>query len=293
MLLFPLCVSVPLWCKNMKDTILLVGHGSRDARGNEEIERFADMWRKAHPDWRIDLCFIEFADVLLDEGLDRAAGDSDRVIIVPLILNAAGHVKMEIPRHIAEARSRHAGVEFLYVRHLGVGEETLRAMQGQLGAVRKVLDVPDAKTTGVIVLGRGSSDMTANGEVARLARWMFEQSDHEIVDTAFTGITGPRLETAVQRQTRIGMTQIVVLPFYLFTGVLIERIRRQVERLKLQYPAIAFGLGSYIGFDEAIFGLADKRVAEARGEADGRVMMECEGCKYRAFAEEHGYGHCH
>ncbi len=276
----------------MSETILLVGHGSRDARGNEEIERFAAgfaaKWRTRRPDDRIEVCFIEFADVLLDKGMDRAAKNADRVIVVPLILNAAGHVKMEIPHHIAEARARHPAVEFVYARHLGVGEEILRAIQNQLAVLMKSTDAPDAKTTGVIVLGRGSSDMVANGDVAKLARWLFEQSDHEIVDIAFTGITWPKLETVVQRQVRIGMAQIIVLPLYLFTGVLIERIQQQMERLKTQYPAIAFGLGSSIGFDEAIFELADQRAAEARGATDKEVMMECDGCKYRAFAEEYG-----
>ena len=43
-----------------------------------------------------------------------------------------------------------------------------------------------------------------------------------MVVIAFTGITYPRLERVVQRQVLLGMTQIVVLPYYLFTGTLIE-----------------------------------------------------------------------
>ena len=93
----------------MSETILLVGHGSRAADGNREIEQFAQLWRERQPAWRIELCFIEFAEVLLDAGLTKAAQGSRRVIVVPLILNAAGHVKMEIPAHIAAARRRHPG----------------------------------------------------------------------------------------------------------------------------------------------------------------------------------------
>ena len=61
------------------------------------------------------------------------------------------------------------------------------------------LAMPDPKTTGVILLGRGSSDAGANGEVARTARWVLEDGHHELVDVAFTGVTFPRLETVVQR----------------------------------------------------------------------------------------------
>ena len=35
---------------------------------------------------------------------------------------------------------------------------------------------------------RGSSDAGANGELARMARWIFEDNDHELVDLAFEGV---------------------------------------------------------------------------------------------------------
>jgi len=275
-------------------TILLVGHGSRDARGNEEIARFADDWRARHPDWRIEVCFIEFADCLLDAGLDIAATDSQLVVVAPLILGAAGHVKMEIPHHIAQARRRHPDVTFRLARHLGATEELLQALRHELTRAMRQLDMPDPDTTGVVLLARGSSDMTANGEVAKLARWMEERTDHPWVEAAFTGITRPRLETAVQRQVRCGMTQMVILPCYLFTGVLIERIGRQLARLKRQYPTVAFASGNYIGFSDAVFTLLDQRVADALGNNDDAPrMLECDGCKYRALAATHDAGHHH
>jgi len=276
------------------DTILLVGHGSRDARGNEEITLFAERWRKRRANDRIEVCFIEFADPLLDQGLDVAAKNSDRVIVVPLILGAAGHVKMEIPHHIADARKRHPAVEFVMAKHLGVGSKVLAALQAELGKAMLALDAPDAKNTGVILLARGSSDKVANGEIAKMARWLFEATDHEMVDLAFTGITSPKVETVVQRQVVCGMKQVVVLPYYLYTGVLIERIARQVVRLRSQYPTTAFALAGYIGFDDAIYDLLDERVADAKGEGvDYPTMLECDGCKYRDFAEAHGVGHHH
>ena len=278
----------------MSETILLVGHGSRNIEGNLEIEAFADMWRKRQPQWRIEVCFIEFADVLLDQGLDRAAGNASRVIVVPLILNAAGHVKMETPAHIAQARLRNPDTEFIYVPNLGADDRILQILRRNLLKAMTAMEMPDPKNTGVIVLGRGSSDRAANGEVAKLARWLFEETHHELVDIAFTGITFPRLETVVQRQVKLGMTQIAVLPYYLFTGTLIARIRKQVERLRMQYPQVCFSLGEYFGFEEEIFQLLEERVqAVQSGTAQQLGTMPCDGCKYRAFAEEHGDHHHH
>jgi len=275
-----------------KTTILLAGHGSRNREGNDEIEKFAAQWREKHPDWRIEVCFIEHAEVLLNDGLDRAAKDAARVVLVPFILNAAGHVKMELPAALEAARERHPQVEFVVTRHLGMGRELFSVLQKQLDGLMKALAVPDPQTTGVILLGRGSSDAGANGELARMARWIFEENEHELVDLAFTGVTWPRLERVVQRHAILGMTQICIVPVYLFTGVLIERIKAQVERLQRQYPQIVFALGTHFGFDPGIFELVDTRVAHA-GETDGG-LLECDGCKYREAAEdEHLHDHSH
>lgn len=272
-------------------TYLLVAHGSRGRDGNRETLDFAAQWQARHPDWRIEVCFIEHADVLLDEGLDRAAAGAGTVVAIPFILNAAGHVKMELPAAVEAARARHPQVHFIVTRHLGMGRELFAVLQGQLDRLMKQLAVPDPQTTGVVLLGRGSSDAGANGELAKMARWLYEENEHELVDLAFTGVTWPRLETIVQRQARLGMMQIAIIPVYLFTGVLIERIGEQVARLRQQYPQLAFALGQHFGFDEGIFALLDARVSP---DALAGSLLECDGCKYRELAEaEHLHDHRH
>ncbi len=279
----------------MKTKILLVGHGSRNKNGNREIEEFAAVWRNKNPQWRIEVCFIEFAEVLVPQGLDNAAQGAEKVIVVPLILNAAAHVKMEIPHFIDEARKRHPAVEFVYARHLGATEAVLNILKRNLRKAMAAMDMPDPKNSGVILLGRGSSDRVANGEVAKMVRWLFEESEHELVELAFTGITHPRLETTLQRQVRLGMMQIVILPYYLFTGTLIERIKHQVERLQRQYPQITISMGNYFGFEDEIYALLNERVAACSdSDAPAYQMMECDGCSYRQNAEsEHHHHHDH
>lgn len=247
----------------MNTTVLLVGHGSRHQPGNAEIEKFSKQWQQQNPRWQIETCFIEFAEMMLDQGLDRAANSAQRVIVVPLILNAAGHVRAEIPHHIEHAAERHPGVEFVYASHLGAGEEMLAILKRNLRQTMLTMHMPDPQTTGVIILGRGSSDRQANGEIAKLARWLFEDSGHELINEAFTGISFPRLEKVVQRQVLLGVKQIAVLPYYLFTGTLMQRIGQQVVQLRSQYPGIVIECAGYFGFETEIFRLLDKHVQAA------------------------------
>jgi sirohydrochlorin cobaltochelatase len=213
-------------------------------------------------------------------------------LVLPLILNAAGHVKMEIPEAIEAARADQPGVRYLYGPHLGACDPILAILRRRLRQAMAALDMPDPTTTGVILLGRGSSDRGANGEVAKMARWLQEVSDHEMVEPAFTGITFPRLERVVQRQALIGLRQIVVLPYYLHTGTLMLRIARQVEHLRAQYPQLRFACGEHFGFEPEIFELLEQRVADLRaGLPDS--PLPCDGCRYREIAQAQGHGHSH
>ena len=275
-----------------EDTILLIGHGSREPEGNDEIHRFVAQWRARQPGWNIEVCFIEFAPPSLHDGLLHAARNARRVLVLPLILNAAGHVKMEIPEAIEHAREHCPGTEFLYGPHLTACDPILDVLRRNLRKCMSELDMPDPTTTGVVLLGRGSSDRQANGDVAKMARWLMEETDHELVDLAFTGITWPRLERAVQRQVMLGMKQVVVLPYYLFTGTLMQRIARQVDHLRQQYPQVRFAQSSYFGFEKEIFALLEQRVADLRaGVPDAK--LPCDGCKYREIAHDLGHGHSH
>jgi len=201
---------------------------------------------------------------------------------------------MEIPEALEAARLRHPKVNFIYARHIGADPLILTLMLRQLKSLMAELYFPDPKTTGVILLGRGSSDMAANSELAKLARWILESSEHELVDLAFTGISYPRIETAVMRQVKLGMMQVAILPFYLFEGRLMQRIGRQAEALQVQYPQIRFGVGPYIGFEPEIFALAETRVKEALGQKGEALLLECDGCSYReASAQASPHSHTH
>ena len=68
----------------------------------------------------------------------------------------------------------------------------------------------------------------------------------------------------------------------------------QVERLRGQYPHIAFALAEYFGFDAGIFHILDTRVADALAGTATAGLLECDGCKYREAAEEeHLHDHSH
>jgi len=88
------------------------------------------------------------------------------------------------------------------------------------------------------------------------------------------------------------MKQVVVLPYYLYTGTLLQRIARQVEHLRAQYPTIRFTSTAHFGHEKEIFELLEHRVAELRAGIP-EARLPCDGCKFREIAHDLGHAHSH
>ena len=84
--------------------------------------------------------------------------------------------------------------------------------------------------TCLVVIGRGTSDSDANGNVAKVARMLWEGIGFAHAEIGYSGVAHPRTEVALERAARLGFRRIVVFPYFLFTGVLVRRIYEAAER---------------------------------------------------------------
>lgn len=296
------------------EAILLVGHGSRDPEGNEELLRFAETVRKQATEYVIETCFLEFAKPTIGQGIDRCVGlGATRVVLVPIILFAAGHAKIHIPVEIDQAKTRYPHIEFVYGRPIGIHEKVLDILKARLneagfqpGSVKigenqdasGLLSNSNADTnflresdTAVLLLGRGSSDADANGDLVKMSRLFWEKMPVKWVETAFIGVTEPTFPDGLERCLRLGAKKIFILPYFLFTGILIKRIEKMAAEFAGAHPEVQVELAGYFGFHPQLVDVLLDRVAEASG---GRAFMNCDTCQYRlAAAHDHHHHHHH
>jgi sirohydrochlorin cobaltochelatase len=264
--------------------ILLVGHGSREQPGNAEFLAFCEVVRPHLGPERVETCFIELADPLVPESLDRCVAlGARRVVVLPVILLAAGHVKVELPHELDEAKARHPGVEFLYGRHIGLDPLVIEVMSQRLAEVEAEA-AWTAEDTAVLVVGRGSSDPDANSELYKLARLLWESRRYPGVEVCFIGVTGPSLPEGLARCRALGARRIIVVPYFLFTGVLIPRIHRLVREFVGAHPGLDARIADYLNGHPKLYRVLQDRKREAmRGEA----RMNCALCKYRVALPGH------
>ncbi len=256
--------------------LLLVGHGSRSSLGVSAYWEFADVVQSEAPDLRLGCGFIELAEPDLDTAIDQlVAAGATSVVAVPLVLLGAGHMKNDGPAALARARDRHGPVTFAYARDLGIHPAPLDVAAERLAAATSGWPV---ESTAVVVVSRGSSDPDANADLFKVGRLLWDGQRVEWVEAAFVSLAPPSVPAALERCRRLGATRIAVVPYFLFTGVLVDRIDVQARAWGAEHPEIEVRTGRELGADRRLARLVLERYREA---LDGDVRMNCDCCAYR------------
>lgn len=103
----------------MTTGLLIVGHGSRDISANAEFESVVATYRAARPDVDVTHGYVELARPSLAMALRELAQRSDSVVVLPLFLFAAGHVKNDISLALSQARQEFPRCPFYRSQCLG------------------------------------------------------------------------------------------------------------------------------------------------------------------------------
>ena len=77
---------------------------------------------------------------------------------------------------------------------------------------------------------------------------------------------------------KLGYRRIVVFPYFLFTGILVERIYAVTDRIAAASPGIEFVKAPWLGAHK---GVVDTFVARIDGIDSGDNAMNCLTCIYR------------
>ncbi|HEY2276834.1 MAG TPA: sirohydrochlorin chelatase [Streptosporangiaceae bacterium] len=260
----------------MNPALLIAGHGTRDAAGVAAFaaltERVARLNAGQLP---VAGGFIELSEPPLKDAVtDLAAGGHRDLVAVPLMLSAAGHSKGDVPAALARETARHPGLSVRYGRPLGPHPVLLNLMAARIEAVTAGLSGPPA----VLLAGRGTSDPDGNADVVKVARLLWEGRGYEFAETAFISLARPSVPEGLERCRRLGARSIVVARYFLFPGVLPDRVTEQAAEFAAAHPGLDIRVTDVLGDCDEIAGLVVERYREA---LDGDIRMNCDLCVYR------------
>jgi sirohydrochlorin cobaltochelatase len=259
--------------------VMLCGHGSRDGDAVREFAVLSEHLKKRLPQYPVEFGYLEFATPIIRTGLDalKAKGVT-RVLAVPGMLFAAGHAKNDIPSVLnAYAAANNIGID--YGKELGIDPKMMRAAADRVEEALTLSksDVPKHETL-LVVVGRGASDPDANSNVSKVTRLLWEGFGFGWAETAYSGVTFPLVEPALEHAAKLGYRRIIVFPYFLFTGILVDRIYDATDAVAARHPEIEFIKAPYLNDHPAVIDTFVERVEQI---LTGENAMNCQMCKYR------------
>ena len=260
--------------------VMVCGHGSRDEDAVREFQSVADGIRARLPHYQVESGFLEFAQPIIRDGLDRLRdAGHDQVLAVPGMLFAAGHAKNDIPSVLATYEAKHPAMQIHYGRELAIDAKMLQAAGDRIKEALTAAgdDIPMAQTL-LMVVGRGASDPDANSNVAKVMRLLWEGFGFGWGETCYSGVTFPLVEPGLEHAVKLGYRRIIVFPYFLFTGILVKRIYDYTDLVAARHPEIEFVKAPYLKDHPAVLDSFAERVEEI---LSGANLMNCKLCKYR------------
>ena len=270
--------------------ILLCGHGSRDPQAVKEFIKVVNKIKSRIPDIPVEFGFLEFNRPIISEALDQLRNlGVERVIALPAMLFAAGHTKNDIPA-VLNKYSADNGLIIQYGRELGLNS----LMIGAAGArIKETIDsnpIFPLHETLLVVAGRGSSDPDANSNVCKITRMLVEGFGFGWGETVFSGVTFPLVDPGLRHALKLGFKRVILLPYFLFSGVLVSRVREHSMRVANDNPDVNFLNASYLSDQDLVIDTFMERIQDV---VNGENFMNCALCKYRSnllgFESEVGY----
>ncbi|MEV4277121.1 sirohydrochlorin chelatase [Actinoplanes xinjiangensis] len=197
-----------------RPAVVLVAHGSRDPRAAASTEALARAVRRDRPEWTVRASYLDHAGPRPLDVLAALPGGS-RAVLVPLLLTAAYHGRVDLPAVIRDASSLPVRVTATDV--LGPASPLL------LAAVTRRL--PPDGLDAVVLAAAGTRDDTARGTIGDAATAL---GRHLGLPSAVSCASGPgeRADEAVRRLQEAGARRVGMAAYFLAPGLLYDASAR-------------------------------------------------------------------
>lgn len=229
-----------------KTAYLLVTHGSRDPRPQKALIELASLIRQLMADQNdtsclLDVGSLEFTEVSLSDKIVNFAQTAyyqgyQQLAIIPLFLSAGVHLTEDIPQAIAQSKHNiNFKIDIILKPYLGSYDELILLLKDKFESF---------KTEGRILLAHGSKKIGGNDTIEHLAQNLNALNGYWSIN--------PSLEEQVNTLYSQNITNIAIVPYFLFVGGIADRIGEQVKQLEQKYPELKLLLDQPLGATPAL-----------------------------------------
>ncbi|MBO0995109.1 sirohydrochlorin chelatase [Bacillus sp. SD088] len=237
--------------------VLYISHGSRSKEGVQEALHFIDQCQRKINVKLQEICFLELVKPNISEGIANCVKrGATHITVVPVLLLTAVHAKRDIPYALAKAKELYPQTEFTYGTPLGVHPKLIECLYDQLTEQKS-----EAHTNStLLIVGRGSSDPEVKSDLTEIARQFEQMHDVPKIHTCFLYGASPKFDEALMSLLKGERKQIFILPYLLFSGLLMNGIQRKIEQMQDESKQII--LCETLGHHPAVPDILSERINE-------------------------------
>lgn len=204
--------------------LVAVAHGSKDPRAAATVESLLSLVRRrtAAPVLTSYLDHAPPTPVRVLDGL--AASGAAAAVVLPLLLTAAYHSKIDIPGVLSEVRTLRPRLDLRTASTLGPHPLLPAALERRLAASGVRIGDP---STAVVLVSAGSSDPAANATIDALARDWADRRGWWAVRPAYASAAAPSPYEAVSALYEAGAPRVVVASYFLAPGYFADKVRTE------------------------------------------------------------------
>jgi sirohydrochlorin cobaltochelatase len=255
----------------VSDGNVLLGHGSRDDAGAAEFLAVADAVRAALPGLVVEAGVLEFAGPAapsIAEAFARcAARGARRIVALPVLLHWGGHATDDMPLQVAAAQRRYPAAEIRLAQPLSGHDALLDIVSARCAAT----PLGAAADATVLLVGRGSTSPRANADLYATARLFQERGEYAAAEVCFVSLAPPCVPAGLRRCVALGARRVIVVPYFVNTGLLVQRIGAQVAAARGFYPHAEVAVAAHFGVDDRLFAALLDRARQAWPELVDRA----------------------
>ena len=263
-----------------KTAVMICGHGSRDVGAVNQFNTLSAHLLERLPQYDVESGFLEFARPMIRDGLEKLkARGATRILCLPGMLFAAGHVKNDLPSEVNEFAAENPDIDVRFGRELAIDARLLRAAAERIGEAEAASPHQTSRQdTLLMVVGRGTNDSDANSNVSKVARMLWEGMGFGWASVSYSGVTSPLVDAGMAQAVKLGFKRIIVFPYFLFTGILVKRIYDWADQSAALNPHIEVLNAGYLNDHPLLIDCFVERIDEMH---TGANTMNCLLCKYR------------
>lgn len=254
--------------------ILLIGHGTRRATGVAEFHNLTRQLQAALPQRICQEAFLELAEPSVPQALEQLYQQGfKRITVLPAFLMAAGHIKEDIPALLSAFQAQYREVEIRHSAVLGIDQLLLQVAEQRIISIEQQCGSDYARNdTLLLVIGRGCSDTDANSNISKITRILWERMGFAWAETAYTAVAAPLMDEALERTHRLGFSRVIVFPYLLFDGRLVEQIHATVAAYQERHPQTPALVAPYLNAHPLVVATFLERLAQAENPATTTVL---------------------